>query len=215
MSDPLPDLRATDADRERVAERLRAAAADGQITFDELDERLHAAYAARTGRDLVPLTEDLQEPGAALLSPEPAAGQGVTVRPGPGGARWLVAIMGGCDRKGRWRLAERATSLNIMGGADLDLNQAELAATTSSSPSSRSWAARTSGCRQPPGRALRVRLHGRQLDQARRRAAAARRAGPAAAPDLDHGRLGRQARAEAVSRGAPRAPQQRHRPHRH
>ena len=128
MSDPLPDLRATDADRERVAERLRAAAADGQITFDELDDRLHAAYAARTGRDLVPLTEDLQEPGAALLPPEPAAGQGVTVRRGPGGARWLVAIMGGCDRTGRWRLAERATSLNIMGGADLDLNQAELAA---------------------------------------------------------------------------------------
>ena len=50
------------------------------------------------------------------------------MRRGPGGARWLVAIMGGCDRTGRWRLAERATSLNIMGGADLDLNQAELAA---------------------------------------------------------------------------------------
>ena len=127
MSDPLPDLRATDADRERVAERLRAAAADGQLTFDELEERLNAAYAARTGGDLVPLTADLQEPGGALTSPAPEAGTGVTVRRGPGGAKWLLAIMGGCERKGRWRLAERATSLNIMGGADLDLSQAELA----------------------------------------------------------------------------------------
>jgi hypothetical protein len=128
MSDPLPDLRATDADRERVAERLRAAAADGQLTYDELEDRLNAAYAARRGGDVVPLTAELQEPGAALTSPAPQAGTGVTVRRGPGGARWLVAIMGGCERKGRWRLAERATSLNIMGGADLDLSQAELAA---------------------------------------------------------------------------------------
>jgi len=128
MSDPLPDLRATDADRERVAERLRAAAADGQLTFDELAERLNAAYAARTGGELVPLTADLQEPGAALTSPAPEPDTGVTVRRGPGGAKWLVAIMGGCERRGRWRLAERATSLNIMGGADLDLSQAELAA---------------------------------------------------------------------------------------
>ncbi len=127
MRDPLPDLRATDADRERVAERLRAAAADGQLTFDELEERLNAAYAARPGGELVPLTADLQEPGAALASPGPEAGAGVTVRRGPGGAKWLIAIMGGCERKGRWRLAERATSLNIMGGADLDLSQAELA----------------------------------------------------------------------------------------
>jgi hypothetical protein len=127
MSDPLPDLRATDADRERVAERLRAAAAEGQLSFDELEDRLNAAYAARTGGELVPLTADLQEPGGALAAPSAEPGAGVTVRRGPGGARWLVAIMGGCERRGRWRLAERATSLNIMGGADLDLSQAELA----------------------------------------------------------------------------------------
>jgi hypothetical protein len=127
MSDPLPDLRATDADRERVAERLRAAAADGQLTFDELEDRLNAAYAARTGGDLVPLTADLQEASGAVAAPAAEAGTGAIVRRGPGGARWLIAIMGGCERKGRWRLAERATSLNIMGGADLDLSQAELA----------------------------------------------------------------------------------------
>src|SRR5829696_5418178 len=126
MSDQLPDLRATDADRERVADRLRTAAAEGQLTFDELDERLNAAYAARTGRELEPLTADLQEGG--LAAPGARGRSGLTVRSGPGGARWLVAIMGGCERRGRWRLGRRATSINIMGGADLDLNEAELAA---------------------------------------------------------------------------------------
>ncbi len=125
MSEPLPDLRATDADRERVAEQLRSAATQGQLTFDELDERLDAAYAAKTGADLVPLTADLQV--GAVAAPAATPGTGVTVRRGPGGARWLIAIMGGCERKGRWRIAERATSLNIMGGADLDFTQAEFA----------------------------------------------------------------------------------------
>lgn len=126
MSEPhLPELRASDADRERVADRLRRAAGDGQLTIDELDERLHAAYAARTRGELEPLTADLQSAGtAAVQSSRPG---GFSVRPGPGGARWLIAIMGGCDRKGRWRLSERCTALNIMGGSDLDLNQVELA----------------------------------------------------------------------------------------
>jgi hypothetical protein len=125
MAEP-PELRASDADRERVAVRLRDAAGDGQLTLEELDERLQAAYSARTRGDLEPLVADLQATGAEA-GPVAHPG-GYSVRPGPGGARWLLAIMGGCDRKGRWRLAERATVLNVMGGADLDLNQVELAA---------------------------------------------------------------------------------------
>jgi len=123
---PLPELRASDADRERAADRLRRAAGDGQLTIDELDERLHAAYAARTRGELEPLTADLQSSGgAAVRAAQPG---GFSVQPGTGGAHWLVAIMGGCDRKGRWRLGDRCTALNIMGGSDLDLNQVELAA---------------------------------------------------------------------------------------
>jgi hypothetical protein len=126
MSEPLPDLRATDADRERTAERLRRAAGDGQLDLDELDERLQQAYGARTRRELERLVADVQAPGDAALT-RPAGAAGVTVRRGAGGARWLVAIMGGAERKGRWRLAARSTSLNIMGGSDLDLSQVELA----------------------------------------------------------------------------------------
>jgi Domain of unknown function (DUF1707)/Cell wall-active antibiotics response 4TMS YvqF len=120
----LPELRASDADREHAAETLRRAAGEGRLTMDELDERLNTAYASRTRAELERLVADVVVPGEER---DPAAGARVPVRPGEGGARWLVAIMGGCERKGHWRLGERITSLNIMGGSDLDLNDAELA----------------------------------------------------------------------------------------
>ena len=123
---PVPDLRASDTDREQVAERLRQAAGDGQLTLEELDERLHAAYGARTRRELEPLVADLQAPSDTAAAPVSHPG-GYTVRRGEGGARWIVSIMGGADRRGRWRLAERAVALNVMGGSSLDLNQVELA----------------------------------------------------------------------------------------
>ena len=51
MSDaPHPELRASDADRERAADTLRRAAGVGRLTMDELDERLNAAYALAHAR---------------------------------------------------------------------------------------------------------------------------------------------------------------------
>ncbi len=55
----MSELRASDADRERTAERLRNAAAEGRLTADELEERLELAFGARTEVDLEPLTADL------------------------------------------------------------------------------------------------------------------------------------------------------------
>ncbi|MCW2760664.1 MAG: hypothetical protein JWR85_865 [Marmoricola sp.] len=52
-------LRVSDADRHRVAELLREAAGEGRLDIEELDERLEAAYAAKTSADLVPITADL------------------------------------------------------------------------------------------------------------------------------------------------------------
>ena len=52
-------LRASDADREAVAERLRHAAVEGRLEPDELEERLHAALRARTYGDLRRLHSDL------------------------------------------------------------------------------------------------------------------------------------------------------------
>lgn len=50
---------ASDADRERVAERLRQAATEGRIMAHELEERLARALRARTYGELDLLVDDL------------------------------------------------------------------------------------------------------------------------------------------------------------
>ena len=52
-------LRASDADRDAVAERLRQAAVEGRIDADELEQRLHSALRARTYGELDRLLGDL------------------------------------------------------------------------------------------------------------------------------------------------------------
>jgi hypothetical protein len=58
----LPEHRASDAEREAAAERLRVAAGDGRLDPDELEERLEAAYGARTVGELDALIGDLPAP---------------------------------------------------------------------------------------------------------------------------------------------------------
>jgi hypothetical protein len=60
----VPDHRASDAEREAAADRLRVAAGDGRLDPDELEQRLEAAYGARTVGALTELTRDLPEHGA-------------------------------------------------------------------------------------------------------------------------------------------------------
>ena len=57
-----PDLRASDADREAAVERLRAAAMDGRLDADELEDRLAQAYGARWCSELSRLTADVTVP---------------------------------------------------------------------------------------------------------------------------------------------------------
>jgi hypothetical protein len=123
MSEPRhQELRASDAERERTADQLRHAAGEGRLTLEELDERLNAAYAARTCGQLEQLVGDVAVPVSTT------GDSGLTVRRGGDeGTRHLISIMGGTDRTGWWRVGRRCLSLNIMGGADLDLNDAELA----------------------------------------------------------------------------------------
>ena len=70
-------MRASDADRERVAERLRRHAGEGRLDTDELEERLEAAFAAERLADLDALTADLpredRAPRASTSGWAPAA----------------------------------------------------------------------------------------------------------------------------------------------
>jgi Domain of unknown function (DUF1707)/2TM domain len=61
----MSELLAADADRERIAERLRTAAAEGRLTSEELEERLERAFSARTEAELEPLVADLPEAAGA------------------------------------------------------------------------------------------------------------------------------------------------------
>jgi len=58
-------IRASDQERESVVSVLRDAFTDGRLTYDEFEERMAAAYAAKTWTDLRELTSDL--PAQPLL----------------------------------------------------------------------------------------------------------------------------------------------------
>lgn len=111
-----PALRASDADRERVTEQLRAAVADGRLDSAEFDERVGTALAARTLDELAHLTADLAVPGsrsAPARSTEPAPAL-VTVEQRHGAVR----------REGKWTLPHRLAVRTAWSGVLLDLTEA-------------------------------------------------------------------------------------------
>jgi hypothetical protein len=123
------ELRASDTDREKVADQLREAAGHGRLTMDELEERLEQAYSAKTYADLVPLTRDLPAAGTSVPLPTPATGTGLLpARVGgtPSPKRWSIAIMSGAFRRGRWVVPRRYNSFAFWGGVELDLREAML-----------------------------------------------------------------------------------------
>jgi Domain of unknown function (DUF4190)/Domain of unknown function (DUF1707) len=68
-----PALRASDADREAVAERLRVASVDGRIDSEELEQRLAQVYAARWVGELDRIVADVVPPPPPAPPPPPVA----------------------------------------------------------------------------------------------------------------------------------------------
>jgi uncharacterized protein DUF1707/cell wall-active antibiotic response 4TMS protein YvqF len=109
-----PALRSSDADREHTVDLLRRHSVEGRLTLEEFAQRVGAAYEAKTRQELEELTQDLPAEASAVPAPRR--------RP----SRWIVSVMGGADRRGRFRLAGQTNVVTIMGGANIDLRQAEL-----------------------------------------------------------------------------------------
>ncbi|GAA1839099.1 DUF1707 SHOCT-like domain-containing protein [Actinomadura bangladeshensis] len=105
------DLRASDADRERVAAVLGEALADGRLTLEEHSERTSRVYAARTLGELTGLTRD--------LSPEEAQPILVDDRP-------VSVFFGRTRREGRWVVPVKLPLLALFGTVELDLREAVL-----------------------------------------------------------------------------------------
>ena len=70
-----PNLRASDADREATADRLRQHHTDGRIDQDEFQERLDRCFAAKTVGELTALMRDLPaDPSRRGVSARPSFG---------------------------------------------------------------------------------------------------------------------------------------------
>jgi hypothetical protein len=112
-------MRAADTDRIQVAQLLTDAAAQGRLELSEYEDRLKKAYAAQTFDELDRLSSDL--PGIATTAPAISPGQ-------PAPSTLLLAIMSGFERRGRWNVPKRLTSVALFGGGVIDLRYADFTA---------------------------------------------------------------------------------------
>ena len=120
MTQPDDDaLRVSDAERDAVLRTLGDHAAVGRLTLDELEDRSGRALTAKTRGELAPLTSDLPREAGQASGAGP-----VTSRRQP--VRWMVAIMGGSQRRGRFRAVGSINAVAIMGGDEIDLREAEI-----------------------------------------------------------------------------------------
>jgi hypothetical protein len=117
VSESDDSLRVSDAERDATVQVLGDHAAVGRLTLDELEERAGQALTAKTRGELAALTSDLPQQATAADVAVPRTHKPV---------RWMVAIMGGSQRRGRFRAVGSVNSVSIMGGDEIDLREAEI-----------------------------------------------------------------------------------------
>ncbi|MFG2622896.1 DUF1707 domain-containing protein [Streptomyces sp. NPDC048507] len=120
-------LRASDADRDRIADILAHALAEGRLTAEEHSERLDSLYAFKTVGELEVLVRDLPAGAAAAGdAPRPAfpAGPASPAAPGEGPVETVVAVFSSSARKGRWRPGARTRAVSVFGDITIDLTEA-------------------------------------------------------------------------------------------
>lgn len=130
MTSDLPEMRASDAERERVAETLREAVAEGRLEMEEFEQRLDATYKARTHGELEPLVRDLPAPGVAVAPVGAAPAQTGSQRRWadrigkPATSGGAFALWGGFGRRGNWTVGRKFTAFAMWGGGEIDLREA-------------------------------------------------------------------------------------------
>ncbi|MGP3688221.1 DUF1707 SHOCT-like domain-containing protein [Streptomyces sp. IBSNAI002] len=117
------ELRASDADRDRIAQILADALAEGRLTAEEHSERLDSLYTLKTVGELEVLVRDLPAPGTGHTSAHGAyeyAGRPAAA----GNAETVVAVCSSSARKGRWRPGALTRAVSVMGDISIDLTEA-------------------------------------------------------------------------------------------
>ncbi|MFD9856219.1 DUF1707 domain-containing protein [[Kitasatospora] papulosa] len=120
-------MRASDAERERVAETLREAVAEGRLEMDEFEQRLDATFKARTHGELVPLVRDLPASGGPVAGRKASSANWPARIGGAPTSSGAFAFWGGFSRKGRWTVGPRFTAFAMWGGGEIDLRAAHFA----------------------------------------------------------------------------------------
>lgn len=122
-ADPAPaGIRASDADRDRIADILREAMAEGRLTAEEHAERVDLVYRAKTLGELEPLVRDLPVQDTSARRSSPAYGFDAEAPSGP--AENLVAVFSSSTRRGRWRVGGRTNAFAVFGSVEIDLTEA-------------------------------------------------------------------------------------------
>jgi Domain of unknown function (DUF1707)/Cell wall-active antibiotics response 4TMS YvqF len=114
---PLPDVRASDAERERAIGRLQGAAAEGRLTFEELADRVEAAAGAVTRQDLERVTRDLP---AELAAPPAQAAASPPTR--------ASKVFAHVRRSGAWAVPASGKWETLFGDVVLDVREARVTA---------------------------------------------------------------------------------------
>ncbi|WP_433190618.1 DUF1707 SHOCT-like domain-containing protein [Actinoallomurus sp. CA-150999] len=95
----------SDDDRDTAVRRLQEAYAEGHITHEELDDRLHQVLTAKTHGELASALASLPEENAGTTST-------------------IAAVGGRIQRRGAWRVPRSLTVASALGRVHLDLSRA-------------------------------------------------------------------------------------------
>ena len=119
------ELRASDADRDRIADILREALAEGRLTADEHAERVEGVLSAKTVGELEVFIRDLPAAHERRTAPAwtPAANRPTDAIPHDPDDN-VVAVFSAAVRKGRWRAGRRIHAYAIFGSVEIDLSEA-------------------------------------------------------------------------------------------
>ena len=128
------NVRASDTDRDQVAEVLHTAYAEGRISLAEHEERVSAALTARTFDDLTGLTADLVPMETPAAPPQLSVVPGtVSISGDPPGADEpdrITAVLAESNRQGSWSVHKITYANVLLGSVTLDLTEATFPART-------------------------------------------------------------------------------------
>ncbi|MEU4231882.1 DUF1707 domain-containing protein [Nonomuraea sp. NPDC026600] len=107
-----PESRMSDADRERVAGRLRTAVSEGRLTMEEFEQRLSGVLGARTFGEAELFVADL--PGSRVAASAPESGE-------------LRSTAAALKRRGQWVVPRLLRVSAKAGAVKLDFTDAVMA----------------------------------------------------------------------------------------